>query len=80
MYTQGIGSTTVMISSHSMSNDLVGEHAAAKGGFVYGAFSLTDKCVAFLMRLLESVSACVYFSVRGRVLQRKADSSMGPSR
>ena len=41
--TQGAGSTTVMISSHSMANDLVGEHAAAKGGFVYGAFSLTDK-------------------------------------
>lgn len=41
--TQGVGSATVMITSHSMANDLVGEHAAAKGGFVYGAFSLTDK-------------------------------------
>lgn len=46
---QGAGSTTVMITSHSMANDLVGEHAAAKGGFVYGAFSLTDKCVGHVL-------------------------------
>ncbi len=43
--TQGVGSTTVMITSTSMINDLVGEHESAKGGFVFGAYSLTDKYV-----------------------------------
>lgn len=38
----GIGSTIVMIMSHSMANDLVGEHVST-AAFVYGVFSLMDK-------------------------------------
>jgi Na+/melibiose symporter-like transporter len=38
----GVGSTVMMVTSHSMANDLVGEYGSC-GAFVYGAFSLTDK-------------------------------------
>lgn len=51
----GVGSTTVMVTSHSMANDLVDTHDGAAGGFLYGAFSLTDKLANGLLILAIQV-------------------------
>ncbi len=37
----GVGSTTMMITAHSMANDLVAEHASS--GFLFGFYSTLDK-------------------------------------
>jgi len=51
----GIGSTMAMIMSHSMSNDLVGEHTHT-AAFFFGLYSLTDKLANGLLILGVQVS------------------------
>jgi len=46
----GVGSTIIIVVSHSMANDLVG-HRVTTGAFVFGAFSLIEKLAKGLIIL-----------------------------